>query len=121
MWWRVEGVRVWRGRAVTVCTVRLVTTKCQCQAKRTARCGCVKRITPHSSIERTEYLFVYIRTAKMWFQTSVLYRDLAIYVCLFMYFQYRDSETLLYLLNTLVGYYESFCWSDVIVSKSYWF
>ncbi len=34
-----------------VYAVRLVTTKCQCQAKRTARCGCVKRITPHSSIK----------------------------------------------------------------------
>ncbi len=59
MWWRVEGVRVWRGRDVTVCTVRLVTTKCQCQAKRTARCGCVKRTTPHSSIERTVYCVLY--------------------------------------------------------------
>ncbi len=55
MWWRVEGVRGWRGWAVVVCTMRLVTTKCQCQAKRTAMCGCVKRTTPHSSIEKTVY------------------------------------------------------------------
>ncbi len=41
---------------MTLCRVRLVTTKCQCQAKRTARCGCVKRITPHSSFENFVHL-----------------------------------------------------------------
>ncbi len=55
------GCDVWRGRAVTVCTVRLVTMKCRCQPKGTKgvrTCGCVKRSTPHSSIERLNIVYI---------------------------------------------------------------
>ncbi len=71
----------------SVYTVRLVTTKCQCQAKQTARCGCVKRTTPHSGIENTEYCVSYciIRHVTQNFSLIETLQFLCVYLCIFIY------------------------------------